>query len=202
MYTARFLNLDEIHLIGTLFEEDPSIVRKNLDSTEIAHLIQTLTDRASEGIAKVSMTFDVDNKPYGVHVGYEFPKINGWIFGLTKVRTPSFHYYKTASAMSASVNLLTSYMESRGYYKFWSTTTEKRHNQRTSIMCRYSEQLSRYEGFDELVIPRGQKSGVGLFDIYRPVVDWSDILVRMFVLKQEFRLQLIKEKQYVDYVGG
>ena len=201
MYTARFLTVDEMYLVESLFEVDSSIVKKQLDPTEVDDLIQFLKNKVEEGIGKVSMTFDEKNNPYGIHVGYEFPKINGWIFGLTKVRVPNFNYHKTAAAMSTSIDLLTSYMESKGYYKWWSTTTEKRRKYRTDIMCMYSKQLPRYEMYDELVIPRGQKSDVGLFDVHRPIVDWSDILVTMHVLNNEARSQLIKEKQHTDYIG-
>lgn len=202
MYTARLLNLDEIDLVKLLFEVDSSIVKKNLDPTELTSLIQFLKEKSSQGIAKVSMTFDENNNPYGVHVGYEIPKINGWIFGLTKVKQSNNHYYKTASAMSASVNLLINHMEQRGYYKFWSHTTQKRHDYRTKIMCKFSENLSRYDHYDELVIPRGELSNVIIWDMYRPIINWSDVLVKMFVLRQEFRVRLIKEKNYVDYVGS
>jgi hypothetical protein len=201
MYTARFLTVDEIYLVGSLFEVDSSIVKKQLDPTEVDNLIQFLKNKVEKGIGKVSMTFDENNNPYGVHVGYEVPKVNGWVFGLTKVRVPNYNYYKTASAMSTSVDLLMSYMENKGYYKWWSTTTEKRRKYRTDIMCRYSKQLPRYEIYDELVIPRGQKSNVELFDVYRPIVDWSDVVVTIHVLNNEARSQLIKEKQHTDYIG-
>lgn len=201
MYTVRFLAADEVHLIGSLFESDSSFLKKELSQDEIDSRIKYIKDAVSVGSAKVSMTFDEDNKPYGVHVGYEVPRVNGWLFGLTKVRTNSNHYYNTAKAMAPSINLLTSYMENKGYYKFWSHSSEKRHEQRTKIMCKFSDQLRRYEYYDEIVIPRGEICSVALFESFRAPVDWSDILIRMFVLKQEYRLQLINQKQYFDYVG-
>jgi hypothetical protein len=58
MYTARFLTVDEMHLVGSLFEVDSSIVKKQLDPTEVDDLIKFLKSKVEEGIGKVSMTFD------------------------------------------------------------------------------------------------------------------------------------------------
>jgi hypothetical protein len=201
MHAARFLSIDEVDLIGSLFESDPSFLRKELSSLEIDNRIKSIKEGVSAGSTKVSMTFDEDNKPYGVHVAYEIPRINGWLFGMTKVVTSSNHYYNTAKAMSSSINLLTSYMENKGYYKFWSHSSEQRHEQRTKIMCKFSDQLRRYEYYDEIVIPKGEICNVALFESFRASVDWTDILIRMFVLKQEHRLALINQKQYSDYIG-
>ena len=54
--------------------------------------------------------------------------------------------------------------------------------------------IDSYDWFDELIIPAGEKSNVPLFEMHRVKVDWTDTLVRLFVLKQEYREVLVKER--------
>ncbi len=69
-------------------------------------------------------------------------------------------------------------------------------------MCRHSKYLSKYKWFDETVIPAGGKSGVSAFDAVRGTIDWTDVVVRMFVLDQQHRVEILQQrKDLKDYKG-
>jgi hypothetical protein len=200
MFTARLITTEEIDLVETLFDNNRSVLKKDLEPTDMSGLIQSLKDTHSKGISHISMTFDDANVPYGVYVGYEVPRVQGWVFGMSKVRSHKHHYRTTAEAVSKSFDLLIEHMENKGLYKWWTTNPERYLRRRPKIMREFSKYLDRYDYYDELVIPSGQLANIALFDAFRPIVDWSDILVRMYVLKQRHRVQFLR-KQHASYIG-
>ena len=103
--------------------------------------------------------------------------------------------------MADALDLLLEKMESKGYYKFWMASPESHHNIRNKIMRKHSKYLARYKWFDEVVIPRGQQSGISSFDSVRRPIDWTDIVVRLFVLDQEHRVNILRTKGFEDYKG-
>ena len=68
-------------------------------------------------------------------------------------------------------------------------------------MKKNSTTLGRYTSFDELVIPKGKRSNVHSWEIFRKICLWKDIVVRMFVLDQEHRVELLRSQNYSDYKG-
>jgi hypothetical protein len=52
-----------------------------------------------------------------------------------------------------------------------------------------------------MIIPKGKKAGIQLFDAYRPVTQSMDLLVRLFVLDQKHRVEQLRKHGYDDYKG-
>ena len=68
-------------------------------------------------------------------------------------------------------------------------------------MCKHSTLLNRYNCYDELIIPKGEDSGLPLFDAYRLPTQSYDLLVRLFVLDQKHRVEQLRKHGYDDYKG-
>ena len=92
-------------------------------------------------------------------------------------------------------------MYTEGYYKFWMGAPEVHHNIRNRVMIKHSKLAHRYQWFDEYIIPKGQKTDIKIYEFNRRICNWSDILVRMFVLKQEYRVELLRKLNSKDYHG-
>lgn len=201
MNTIRFIKADELYHIRTLFSIDRRSVGVELSEADVDAMIQRLTLRMAEGTVHIPIVFDDAGTPLGMYVGFEVPKIGGWWVGLTKVLEPANHFNQNAPVIAPALNSLISLMEEKGYYKFWMAAPEKHHNIRNRIMRRHSNMLDRYDWFDEDVIPRGQLSNVEAFNMHRAMCNWSDITVRMFVLRQQHRIEIFKQQGHQDYNG-
>lgn len=201
MNTMRFVTADELHHVRTLFSIDRRSVGVEFSDEDVENLIVRLTRRINTGMVHVPMVFDEAGTPLCMYVGFELPKIGGWWVGLTKVLAPTNHFNQHAPLLAPALNALIELMESKGYYKFWMAAPEKHHNIRNRIMRRHSVMLDRYNWVDEDVIPRGQKSNFEAFNMHRAMCDWSDIVIRMFVLKQSERVEIFKKQGHVDYNG-
>jgi hypothetical protein len=201
MHTTRFITADEVHLIKTLFSKDKRSVRVELTDEQLDKKIAILKERIQKGITHISMVFDENDSPLCMYVGFELPRIGGWYIGLTKVLESTNHFSKTAPMMVPALELMISKMESKGYFKFWMTAPESLHNIRNKIIKKHSPMANRYFWVDESVAPRGQLTNIEAFDIFRDVCEWSDVVVRMFVLKQEHRVEILKGQNYTDYRG-
>jgi hypothetical protein len=136
-----------------------------------------------------------------MYVGVIMPRIGGWYIVLTKVLESTNHFSKTAPMMVPALELLIFKMESMGYFKFWMSAPEKHHNIRNKIIKKHSVAANRYVWFDEVIAPKGQLTGIAAFDIYRGICDWSDVVVRMFVLKQQHRVEILRTQLHPDYKG-
>ena len=201
MHTTRFITADEVHLIKVLFSKDKRSVRVELTDDQLNKKIEVLKNGIRQGLTHISMVFDENNSPLCMYVGFELSRIGGWYIGLTKVLESTNHYSKTAPMMVPALELMISKMESKGYFKFWMAAPENLHNIRNKIIKKHSAIARRYVWFDESIAPRGQLTHIEAFDIFRDVCEWSDIVVRMFVLKQEHRVEILREKNYTDYRG-
>jgi len=93
-------------------------------------------------------------------------------------------------------------LEAEGYYKFWMGAPEQHHNIRNAVMVKQSNLLHRYDWVDELVIPKGERCDVEIFEQNRRTCNWTDILVRMFVLKQEYRIEHMRKQGHINYTGA
>lgn len=199
--TARFITPQELDYIRILFSKDKRSVGVELSDEKIEEKIKLLKDRMEKGIAHITMCFDESNNPVCMYVGFELPRISGWYIGLTKVIESTNHFSKTAQIMAPALELLIKKMESKGYFKFWMTAPEKHHNIRNKIIRKHSDTADRYIWFDETVIESGHPANIAAFDAFRDVCHWSDVVVRMFVLKQEHRIDILKQKNLPDYKG-
>jgi hypothetical protein len=195
MYTARFITPEEVDsVIQDLFSIDKTITRQVKSEEELAFLRNHWKNLMSNNEMMISVVFDEEQQPAAMYTARLVPKVSGWWVGATKIKKPNTSFYTTAKIMVPGLELLLNTLEAMGYYKFWMVAPEEHHNIRNRIMKKYSPALNRYEWFDELIIPAGGKSDVALFEMHRVIVDWTDTLVRMFVLKQEYREVLVKER--------
>lgn len=201
MNTTRFITPDEIDYLRVTY----AVGRKSLGieiTEDVQEKILSVTkQKMIEGLMHVAVVFDNDNKPIASYQAYEVPQILAWRWnGLSSVAKHN-HYNKTAPIIAPALDMIVSLMESKGYYKFWSLNKESAHNIRYKIMCRHSALLSRYNCYDELIIPKGQDSGIPLFDAYRSPIDSCNLLVRLFVLDQKHRVEQLRKHGYDDYKG-
>ena len=157
-------------------------------------MIEYWTNLTAKGFFKISVVFDSNNSPIAMYTARLLPNVAGWWVGATKIKLPNTNFNTSAKIMVPALELMLSDMEQNGYYKFWMVAPEHHHNIRNSVMKKYSKGLNRYEWFDEIMIPKGGRCNVPLFEMHRVVVNWTDTLVRMFVLKQDFREELVKER--------
>lgn len=200
MRETRFVAADEIDYVRKIFKLNPNAVGTVMSDEQQNRYLTKVAEKIAEGMAHAAVTFE-DGEPIVVYIGFEFPSIAGWHVGLTKITEKYNHYNKSAPIMADALDLLLEKMESKGYYKFWMTSPESHHNIRNKIMIRHSKYLARYKWFDELVIPAGDKSGVSAFDAVRGVIDWTDVVVRLFILDQQHRVEQLRAKGFKDYKG-
>lgn len=198
---TRIIKSTELEFVRTMFENDPYIGSVKLTQDKINQLIEHLRTGIDNGLTLVTMSF-VDGIPEVFYVGYEYPRLQGWYIGLTKIRESSAHFKTSAKVMAPTLDLLIATMQDKGYYKFWMTAEERHHNIRNRYIKKFSNYASDYEWFDELVTPKGQRSTVSSFEANRLTVnDSSSVLVRMFVLKQHKRVEFLLQKNSSDYTG-
>jgi hypothetical protein len=200
MRETRFITADEIDYVRTIFRLNPNAVGIIQTEQMQERYLTRLAERLAIDEAHAAVTFE-DGEPIVVYVGFKFSKIGGWHVGLTKITEKYNHYNKSAPIMAEALDLLIEKMESHGYYKFWMTAPESHHNIRNKIMRKHSKYLDRYVWYDETVIPANGKSGIDSFDAVRTTVDWTDVVVRMFVLDQKHRVDLLRRKGFNDYKG-
>lgn len=197
MNTARFISSNEVHeIVGDLFSIDKNIIRQLKTEEELKKIRENWIRWMESNEMKITVIFDENNNPLGMYTARLVPKISGWLVGATKIKKPNSNFYITAKIMVPGLELLIQEMENMEYYKFWMIAPENHHNIRNSIMKKYSPSLNRYEWYDEEIIPAGKKSKVPLFELHNNVVNWTDRVVRMFVLKQEYRNNLLKQNYH------
>lgn len=196
MNTVRFIGPNEHHHVKAMFDHDPRLVDEPISQDELPDWIDNLLKGVDEGYRKVAMVFDENQEPVAMTAGTGYIGIAGWFKGISKIRRPNNHYGITARIMAPAEDLIYEYMEGQGYYKYWSATfQDKYHTLRNNILAKYSQYLHRYDGFDEIIVPPGGTTAHRLFDLNRRVHPWSDILIRMYVLRQEYRMPLVEQRR-------
>ena len=163
-----------------------------LSEDEITEWCKTIMVGVKEGTKQVAVNFDDLGNPMALVVGHEKPNINGWMHGLSIIRQPTNHYNKSAPILAPALDLMMNLMESKGYYKYWAISSKAKLDIRYKIMCNYSSTLHRYDSYDEMTIPSGQLSGVKMWDMHRRINPTMDTTVKLYVLRQEYRLPLLK----------
>ena len=201
MNTTRFITENDAHHIKTLYTINTKQVGHILTPIEVDVLVKTLAGFLRTGEAVITMVFDENDSPLAMYCGFPYPTIEGWFIGLTKNISPETHFNKSAKYMASGLDLMIEEMERRGYYKFWMTAPEKHHNIRNTVMKRHSKFLGRYMWFDERVIPKGTRTETRAWEVYRKLCLWSDIVVRMFVLEQNHRVDILRSQGHPDYKG-
>lgn len=201
MNTVRFITPDEVEYIRHLYSIDRRSVGVEFDDDKITRVINIARNLMTEDLCAVPMVFNDEGTPIGMYLGYDVPRAGGWMVGLTKVLQATNHYNITAPMLAPALNMLIERMESKGYYKWWMGAPESWHNIRNKIMRRHSYMLDRYDWVDETVIPRGEVSPVDLYNFRSSPCHWSDITIRMFVLRQQYRVNHLRKQNHSDYKG-
>lgn len=201
MYTTRFITPKEVKLVNTLFSVDSKLIGEELTPSDLDTIIQGYRLLLGQDLMKISMVFDENDSPVAMYTARLFPKIKGWWVGATKIKVPTNHFSTTSKIMAPGLDLMLETLEAEGYYKFWMGAPEQHHNIRNSVMVKHSNLLHRYDWVDELVIPKGERCNVEIFEQNRRTCNWTDILVRMFVLKQEHRIEHMRKQGHINYTG-
>ena len=200
--TVRFIEPNEVNeLVREMFSIDKTLIREPVSDEMLAYMIKYWTQFMQEGIFKISMVFDENHSPIAMYTGRAMPINGGWCVGATKIKNPQVNYYVSARTMAPALELMLSDMEGMGYYKFWMTAPEMHHNIRNKVIRKICPMMKRYGWVDEAIIPQGEKSEVGLYEVHRRVCTWSDVVVRQFYLKQEYRVELLRKLNSKDYRG-
>ena len=191
---TRLITVEDLHHVRYMFNIDPKIEKKVFDSDQIERLIGHFRAGMENNSTYITMSFE-DNVPVVMYVGYEYQRTGAWYIGLTKTTKTSMHFKTSAKVMSPAFDLLAEVMENKGYFKVWMTATERNHNIRNMVMRTVSTALPRYDWYDEIVVPAGEWSGSSSYDANRlSVNNESSMVVRLFVLQQEYRKAYLSKK--------
>lgn len=179
-------------ILRSMFDFNHNHSGIKLSQDEITEWCKAAMFGIKEGTKQVAVNFDSLGEPLAMVLSHEKYNINGWMHGLSIIRRPTNHYNKSASILAPALDLMMNFMESKGYYKYWAISSKAKLDIRYKIMCNYSSTLHRYDSYDEMIIPAGQLSGVKMWDIHRRINHTMDMAVRLYVLRQEYRLPLLK----------
>ena len=201
MYTTRFITPKEVKLINTLFSVHSKLVGEELTPNELDSMIRYSRSLIEVDLMKITMVFDENDSPVAMYTARLFPKIKGWWVAATKIKVPTNHFSTTSKIMAPGLDLMLETLEAEGYYKFWMTAPEIHHNIRNKVIRAVCPMADRYGWVDEAIIPKNETSTMGLFNVHRRICTWSDAVVRLFYLKQEYRIELLKKLNLKDYNG-
>lgn len=196
MNTVRFISSSELDLVRELFSIDSRLVGEPMSTEELDIMLESWVQLLDNNKMRISMLFSETNEPLGMYTAVLFPDVRGWWVHATKVKYTKNHFASSAKLLVPAGEFLLDELESLGYYKFWMAAPEIHHTIRNTVMKKYSERLHRYEWVDEYIIPQGQRCPeIPIFDVNRRTCTWSDVLVRMFILKQDYRKPLVLEER-------
>jgi len=200
--TVRFIEAGEVNdLIREMFSIDRTLIREIVSDETLTYIIENWIKLVETEQFKISMVFDNNNSPIAMYTGRMMQVNGGWLVGATKIKIPQANYYISARLMTPALELMLSYMESHGYYKFWMTAPEIHHNIRNKVIRKVCPMMTRYQWVDEQIILQNQTSNIALFNLNRRICTWSDVVVRQFYLKQEHRVELLRKLHSKDYRG-
>ena len=200
--TVRFIEAGEVNeLIREMFSIDRTLIREIVSEETLTYIIENWIRLIETEQFKISMVFDSQGSPVAMYTGRMMQVNGGWLVGATKIKIPQANYYISARLMTPALELMLSYMESHGYYKFWMTAPEMHHNIRNKVIRKVCPMMDRYQWVDEQIILKNQTSSIALFNINRRICTRSDVVVRQFYLKQEHRVELLRKLNSKDYRG-
>jgi hypothetical protein len=200
--TVRFIEANEVdEVVREMFSIDKTLIREPVSNEMLKYMIEGWSRLINQGIFKISIVFDEHQSPIAMYTGKTMPINGGWCVGATKIKIPQANYYLSARTMSPALELMLTYMEGLGYYKFWMTAPEIHHNIRNRVIRKVLPMMDRYGWVDEAIIPKNEKSNIGLYETHRRVCTWSDVVVRQFYLKQEYRIEILRKLNLKDYRG-
>jgi len=203
MEKVRFINSSELDYVRYIFDRNPYLVGEKLSTEDTELLITSWVSQIDSGFLKVNVLFGEQDEPLAMYTGSLFRHLKFWTVGYTKIAIRTNHFAKSARIMAPALDHMLEYTQSQGLFRFHMLAPEKHHNIRNDIMIKYSNHLKNYNWYDELIIPRGELSVVEKkYGTNRRPCNWSDILLRSFILKQECRVDYFRQFQYPDYKGS
>ena len=196
MNTVRFINSSELDYVRELFSIDSRLVGEEMSPEELETMIQSWVELLNTDKMRISVLFSDSGEPLGMYTAVLFPEIRTWWVHATKVKYTQNHFATSAKLLVPAGEFLLDELEGMGYYKFWMAAPEMHHRIRNTVMKKHSERVRRYEWYDEYIIPKGQRCPeIPMFDVNRKTCNWSDVIIRLFVLKQEFREPLVLQQR-------
>ena len=204
-YTSKIITSDVVQeTILTIFKDNDEIFRIKRNKEAQLNIAKGVVSAINDGNAIMTVTYNEDNEPVAMYVGFKFPNLKAWVVGLTKVAGKYNHYNQSAAVMAPAMDLLITTMEEQSYFKFWMVAPEQHHDIRNKVMKKHSSTLGRYHCYDEDIIPQGALSETEIYNAYRGrnTIDWTDMLVRLFVLNQSQRVKYLKQKGRETYKGN
>jgi hypothetical protein len=203
MQNIRFISPNELHHVKTMFSISKNLVGEEITDEILDEMLKSWKIQMERGTMLVNMMFDEDGSPTVMYTGSLFPFSRSWWVGYTKIKKPTNHFNKSAKIMAPVLDHMFEHLERKGYFTVLMGAPEKHHNIRNKVMTKYSKYLGRYNWYDDFVIPRGERSEVekAFNNNNRRTCYWSDIVVRMFTLKQEYRVEYLRNKNLQDYTG-
>lgn len=203
MNNVRFITSQELDYVRYIFDRNPWLVGEKLSTEEIKNLINSWAPLIDQDTLKVNVLFDENNVPLAMYTGNISKELKYWAVGYTKIAERTNHFGKSAKIMAPALDHMLEWTESQGLFRFHMIAPEKHHNIRNRIMLKHSEFLNRYIWFDEAVIPRGQLTSLEQrYGSIRRPCNWSDVVLRSFMLKQEHRAEYFKKLNFQDYKGS
>jgi hypothetical protein len=196
MYTTKLISVEDLHLVEAVMRSNPrGPERANgelMSDFEIKGTVAHYEQKIKEGVIKIVLLLD-DDKPMAFYSAYILSSVGGWVIHGPRVAEVNNSYITTAKMCAPALDTLLEHMESLMYFKFWQVDARNRHIHRRNLMEKYSKNQGRYDYYNEILIPGGNKTGIVVFDNFAAqYVGTSDRMIRMFVLKQEYRDPLIE----------
>ena len=191
-YTVRFLEPTEYDILYSIMKENPRVHGMQLSNDDIETYCKLTLGAIPRGFKKVAVTFTSDG-PMSFSIANEKPIIGSWVQGLTVKKPQKRFVHNPIRLISAPMDFLVEQMENKGYYKFWDISRDKLNNARENWLSQYTTKLDRYDYFTEEIIPPGASSKTPLFEEHRRILPKESATVRLYVLKEKYRLELINK---------
>lgn len=189
---VRFANENDLSVLEEIYLSNPYSNKRKVSEDDVKLWCKLTIDKIKENARHVAIVTDNSGSLLGFASANPVHTIGGWMQGLTVMKNLGW-VDDTPIIIAAGFDLLIEHYESLGYYKFWDIATERMLRARSIIMP-YSKMLHRYRHFDEEIIPAGQPGKIKLWDMHRRINNTHKVISRMFVLDQQYRLELLNKK--------
>jgi len=195
MNGTRFATPEDLESILDYLEKNPYDLKKEVNFT---------IDEKKLYIKKILESKSIDNSKflYKIIIHLENSKIVGlihlllfkfinqyFLYGL-KASTKNTYYKLKGTVIEELYNYAITYAESIGYYSYYAVAAESSAKKKTEIAYRDLDKLKRYEMYIIGYIDIEQIPYYDILKIIRPKKTMTKVIVRNFLLKQEFRSEV------------
>lgn len=113
----------------------------------------------------------------------------------------SVEYPEFYETIVQEISKICTQMESRKYFKFYLNLPLNQINPVESLF-KDDSVLSRYNGYTECRVNKGKLCDIPIYSYSGKVNLDSDSVIKVYCLKQESRVQLLKDSNITDYHGS